>query len=142
MKINTACGIWQEDFEEGDDIKILPCKHAFKAEAIMKWLTEEKAECPICRYALESKEIITRNHDQYNHDDQGDDYENDNDDDDNNPQDPRLENQREIGNEPQYNNNFIRMNNITARLVQNIAGRMNHLNRQLPREYEIGRAHV
>jgi hypothetical protein len=58
MKINISCGIWQVDFEEGEPIKILPCNHAFKADAITKWLTTEKAECPICRYALESKEVI------------------------------------------------------------------------------------
>jgi hypothetical protein len=60
LKINTACGIWQEDFEKGEAIKVLPCNHAFKAEAITKWLTTEKAECPICRFKLESKEVIVR----------------------------------------------------------------------------------
>jgi hypothetical protein len=58
MKINTACGIWQEEFEEGEEIKILPCNHAFRADALKKWLTEEKAECPICRFKLASKEVI------------------------------------------------------------------------------------
>ena len=60
MKINTACGIWQEDFEEGEQIKILPCNHAFKADAITKWLTTEKAECPVCRFKLASKEVIVQ----------------------------------------------------------------------------------
>ena len=60
LKINGACGIWQVDFEEGDDIKILPCNHAFNAEAITKWLKEEKAECPICRFSFKSKEVIER----------------------------------------------------------------------------------
>lgn len=60
LKINTACGIWQEDFEKGEAIKVMPCNHAFKAEAITKWLTTEKAECPICRFKLESKEVIVR----------------------------------------------------------------------------------
>ena len=58
LKINTACGIWQEDFEAGEAIKILPCNHAFKAEAITQWLTTEKAECPMCRFKLKSKEVI------------------------------------------------------------------------------------
>ena len=57
LKINTVCGIWQDDFEEGERIKILPCNHAFKADAIDKWLTTEKAECPICRFSLSSKEV-------------------------------------------------------------------------------------
>ena len=60
MKINTACGIWQEEFQDGQAIKILPCNHAFDAEAITKWLTTEKAECPICRFKLKSKEVIVR----------------------------------------------------------------------------------
>lgn len=59
-KINTVCGIWQEDFEEGEPIKILPCNHAFKAGAIEKWLTNEKAECPMCRFSLSSKEVVCR----------------------------------------------------------------------------------
>jgi hypothetical protein len=58
MKINTACGIWQEEFEEGEEIKILPCNHAFRAGALKKWLTEEKAECPICRFKFASKEVV------------------------------------------------------------------------------------
>jgi hypothetical protein len=58
LKINTVCGIWQDEFEEGELIKILPCNHAFKAEAIERWLTTEKAECPICRFSLSSKEVI------------------------------------------------------------------------------------
>ena len=58
LKINTVCGIWQDDFEEGERIKILPCNHAFKIDAIEKWLTTEKAECPICRFSLSSKEVI------------------------------------------------------------------------------------
>ena len=60
LKINTVCGIWQDDFEEGEPIKILPCNHAFKADAIERWLTTEKAECPICRFSLSSKEVICR----------------------------------------------------------------------------------
>ena len=60
LKINTVCGIWQDEFEEGEPIKILPCNHAFKVDAIERWLTTEKAECPICRFSLSSKEVICR----------------------------------------------------------------------------------
>ena len=35
----------------------LPCEHCFIPEAIVKWVKEEKAICPVCRYALDSKEV-------------------------------------------------------------------------------------
>ena len=76
LKINTVCGIWQDEFEEGEPIKILPCNHAFKVDAIERWLTTEKAECPICRFSLSSKEVICRplSSDVANDDDDDDDY--------------------------------------------------------------------
>ena len=92
LKINTACGIWQEEFEKGEAIKVLPCNHAFQAEAITKWLTTEKAECPMCRFKLESKEVIL-----HPHEDEGDmlrrigdtdNNDDDDDDDDDAPQHP------------------------------------------------------
>ena len=35
----------------------LPCNHCFCPEAITKWLTKEKAICPVCRLTLDSIEI-------------------------------------------------------------------------------------
>jgi hypothetical protein len=85
LKINTACGIWQEEFEKGEAIKVLPCNHAFRAEAITKWLTTEKAECPICRFKLDSKEVIVHppagEGAQYQYHDVDSDVDNDDDDD-------------------------------------------------------------
>lgn len=37
----------------------LHCNHCFTPVAIKKWLKEVKAECPVCRYSLDSKEIET-----------------------------------------------------------------------------------
>jgi hypothetical protein len=54
--INKSCPIMQCDFEEEETITILPCKHAFHSEAIERWLKEEKSQCPICRYELDSTE--------------------------------------------------------------------------------------
>lgn len=54
---NSECPIYQIDFEEGEKIIKLPCNHCFNQEAINKWLTEEQAICPICRYKLKSKEV-------------------------------------------------------------------------------------
>ena len=142
MKINGACGIWQTDFEEGDKIKILPCNHAFVADAIMKWLKEEKAECPICRNALKSKEIICHDHPGH----QGhqghayagagahveyDDEEHDNDN-DNEGEGGQGEGEQAPNEEARQNENI---NNIAARVAQNMSGRQNHLHQQLPRGY-------
>ena len=54
---NEACPITRASFGIGEEVVELPCKHCFNPEAINRWLNEEKAECPVCRYALKSKEI-------------------------------------------------------------------------------------
>ena len=53
---HTACAITFDSFQENEDIIQLPCKHCFTIEPIMKWLTEESCECPVCRYRFESME--------------------------------------------------------------------------------------
>jgi Ring finger domain len=114
-KINGICGIWQEQFEEGEGIKILPCNHAFKADAIMKWLEEEKAECPVCRFSLKSKEVNENQNFDDGHDDE---YEEDED------EDEIPNNEPEPAAEPAQDNDAVRVNNIASRLVQSIAGRV------------------
>jgi hypothetical protein len=54
---STLCPIFHISFEIGDNIKELPCGHIFTPDAIDQWLKEEKAECPVCRFKLHSKEI-------------------------------------------------------------------------------------
>jgi len=53
----SCCPITIKDFQKGDTISKLPCSHLFNTGAILKWLKEEKAECPICRFKLDSVEI-------------------------------------------------------------------------------------
>ena len=57
LSLNSICPIMQTDLENGMTVIQLECKHCFIPEAINKWLKEEKAECPVCRFALDSKEI-------------------------------------------------------------------------------------
>jgi len=52
----NCCPITIKEFKKGDMISKLPCNHLFNTDAILKWLKEEKAECPICRFKLESIE--------------------------------------------------------------------------------------
>jgi len=115
LKINGVCGIWLEDFEEGDDIKILPCNHAFKSEAIMKWLQKEKAECPVCRFSFQSKEVNQSQALNLEDDDEDEDV----DEDDHADHDVDAEPEPE----PAQDNDIVRVNNIASRLVQSVAGR-------------------
>ena len=55
--INDSCPITRAAFEVGEEVLRLPCGHCFDPDAISRWLTDEKAECPVCRHALKSKEI-------------------------------------------------------------------------------------
>ena len=52
-----TCPIMFTDFEDGEEIAELPCKHIFDKDAIEKWLEEEDASCPVCRKKLNSKEV-------------------------------------------------------------------------------------
>ncbi len=52
-----SCPILCTDFEEDDEITVLPCNHCFNSGAIEKWLTEEKSECPVCRTELDYKRM-------------------------------------------------------------------------------------
>ena len=52
-----SCPILCTDFEDGEEITVLPCNHCFNSDAIEKWLTEEKSECPVCRSELDYKRL-------------------------------------------------------------------------------------
>ncbi|KAH7888679.1 hypothetical protein F5I97DRAFT_1925217 [Phlebopus sp. FC_14] len=54
-----TCPICMVDFEEGDDLRVLPCegKHRFHQSCVDPWLLELSGSCPICRqdfHALEA----------------------------------------------------------------------------------------
>lgn len=42
------CPISFEDFEEGENIVMLPCNHIFKKKPLLKWISNKKT-CPLCR---------------------------------------------------------------------------------------------
>jgi hypothetical protein len=58
---HECCPITQAEFAEGDAVLVLPCGHAFFKDAIQTWLEKESAECPVCRHALPSHEVIQVN---------------------------------------------------------------------------------
>jgi hypothetical protein len=54
---DKQCPISFLDFNQGDKINKLPCGHIFHSKSILKWLKNEQAKCPVCRYELSSKEV-------------------------------------------------------------------------------------
>jgi len=56
-----SCCITFEDFEEGQDVVELPCKHIFDPQAINTWLKEESNKCPVCRFELDYTEVKEEN---------------------------------------------------------------------------------
>lgn len=49
-----TCPICIVDFEEGDDIRVLPCEgnHCFHQTCVDPWLLELSSSCPICRHGM------------------------------------------------------------------------------------------
>ena len=51
-----GCAICTEDFETGQDIRILPCTHKYHPECVDPWLLNISGTCPICRVDLRPDE--------------------------------------------------------------------------------------
>jgi hypothetical protein len=49
---SQGCSICTEDFELGQDQRVLPCDHRFHPECIDPWLLNVSGTCPLCRVDL------------------------------------------------------------------------------------------
>ncbi|KAF2872007.1 hypothetical protein BDV95DRAFT_31597 [Massariosphaeria phaeospora] len=47
-----GCSICTEDFEKGQDIRVLPCDHKFHPDCVDPWLLNVSGTCPLCRVDL------------------------------------------------------------------------------------------
>ncbi|QDS75441.1 hypothetical protein FKW77_003943 [Venturia effusa] len=49
---HLGCSICTDDFEKGQDVRVLPCKHQFHPACIDPWLLNVSGTCPLCRIDL------------------------------------------------------------------------------------------
>ncbi|KAM3421774.1 Receptor-like proteiny region, transmembrane domain- and RING domain-containing protein 3 [Cercospora zeina] len=54
--LNQGCSICTEDFEVGEDQRVLPCDHRFHPACIDPWLLNVSGTCPLCRIDLRPPE--------------------------------------------------------------------------------------
>ncbi|KAI8603097.1 hypothetical protein EDD21DRAFT_413348 [Dissophora ornata] len=45
-----TCAVCLEEFEDGEELRILPCRHEFHCECIDPWLVRKSSTCPLCKY--------------------------------------------------------------------------------------------
>ncbi|KAE9618723.1 putative transcription factor C2H2 family [Lupinus albus] len=53
---NSDCVFCQNTFMDGDQVRMLPCRHVFHRRCFDGWLHHLKFNCPLCRSALISDE--------------------------------------------------------------------------------------
>ena len=51
-KERNGCNVCLENFEAGDELKLLPCFHRFHVRCIDKWLLQERPTCPTCKFEI------------------------------------------------------------------------------------------
>jgi hypothetical protein len=56
---SQGCSICTEDFELGQDQRVLPCDHRFHPECIDPWLLNVSGTCPLCRVDLRQQNSRT-----------------------------------------------------------------------------------
>ena len=50
-----GCSICTDDFETGQDLRVLPCDHKFHPACIDPWLLNVSSTCPLCRVDLRAE---------------------------------------------------------------------------------------
>ncbi|TKY50905.1 E3 ubiquitin-protein ligase RHA2A [Spatholobus suberectus] len=53
-----GCVVCQNSFEDGDQVRMLPCRHVFHRRCFDGWLHHYKFNCPLCRSPLFSDERV------------------------------------------------------------------------------------
>lgn len=61
---NLGCSICTEDFERGQEVRVLPCDHKFHPACVDPWLLDVSGTCPLCRVDLRPRNSSDSNNEQ------------------------------------------------------------------------------
>ena len=52
--VSESCAICLSEYEEGEELRALPCKHVFRRECIDSWISRQgiSATCPLCKQLI------------------------------------------------------------------------------------------
>merc|ERR1712154_499033 len=49
---NDSCAICLDDFGHGEELRLLPCGHAFHRQCVDPWLLKQSELCPMCKQSI------------------------------------------------------------------------------------------
>lgn len=49
MHDSCVTPVLQEDYEDGEKVRVLPCCHRFHMQCVDQWLSNRRA-CPVCKH--------------------------------------------------------------------------------------------
>ncbi|CAI8598274.1 unnamed protein product [Vicia faba] len=67
LLLNVDCSVCLCDFEEGEKVRSLKCKHAFHKDCLDKWLQDYLATCPLCREQVLPEHVVSKHRMHRNH---------------------------------------------------------------------------